>query len=1004
MSNENQHDMSEAEVLERLKRSYAETPDDSVKQPVYADDAGQNMSEEELKEKLRLQFSSQDTKADEPSDDPYSIDQDFMAEAESAFEDEEALVPNADEGGAILEEEAANKEDLVEFEIYEDDISDESLVNDDSDTFDEESDFDEYIEQPIEKDLESYGADIYAESQKTDIIADTVEELDELEPSENDDITFDELENDSYTEDDGIILTKIELEDHDESQEISEEELSFFDDDVTFDDLEDFEQGTDEFVLTRIDVEENSSEKIRTMILDEKLKEELEYLSEKGEVTPDDIEYVAENEQKNEEAESEHTLDQSGELETDDFLSEFFDNEAEKTNEDTVFDAYVKNAETDVNAKLDNSEISLLMQFGCEADDINKYVSDVSNIEIDDEKEIAQEEGESQEEKRKRILEQYSEYTQMLPGIVFRFAISSVMALVIMIYELLPLLGIINRGAFPIPYILIGIACAIACVCPSYKQLWDGAKQIAVNKPTGYSMVFILSVVTLIYDVSLFFLKSEAETYPVFHFLLACVMVIAILYEWQLMRSERKCFEFFFKDILDSNEEKSESDVNQSKVTLYLSEGKNSTAEKMYAGGLDASQKIYTAVETNRVEASLGALKKISKKRQLSMYFVIPSVVLSVVMLFVALIMGHDIQAGFCAMMITLLLTLPVVALISVWLPFDRMRAKGNARGYSFASEASMEHYSNADMLIFKDTHLFSKITSSNVNLVLYDATPNDVLLACLDCVYSRIGGPMSDSFKGGKKNFENCRIVRIAKSGIEAVVENNYSVLIGSEAFMQRYGISFPNVSLNNAEDKVFTLCVSINGRASARLAARYSANDMFEMFSSRLYENGIYCVIETFDPMINTELIARVLPQKHTPLNIVHLNAQNLGEKNINENDAFLFDVVEKELEVITHTSRLNLAVALTDAKQMKKLRKRVNLLSAGFSALGLILTLLAVLIGFTTAFNEFWVFLVWGLSFGGLLTLILCTMPKNYKFSFEHFLRERELLESIEENTEE
>jgi len=177
-----------------------------------------------------------------------------------------------------------------------------------------------------------------------------------------------------------------------------------------------------------------------------------------------------------------------------------------------------------------------------------------------------------------------------------------------------------------------------------------------------------------------------------------------------------------------------------------------------------------------------------------------------------------------------------------------------------------------------------------------------------------------------------------------------------------------------------------------------------MFEMFSSRLYENGIYCVIETFDPMINTELIARVLPQKHTPLNIVHLNAQNLGEKNINENDAFLFDVVEKELEVITHTSRLNLAVALTDAKQMKKLRKRVNLLSAGFSALGLILTLLAVLIGFTTAFNEFWVFLVWGLSFGGLLTLILCTMPKNYKFSFEHFLRERELLESIEENTEE
>ena len=261
--------------------------------------------------------------------------------------------------------------------------------------------------------------------------------------------------------------------------------------------------------------------------------------------------------------------------------------------------------------------------------------------------------------------------------------------------------------------------------------------------------------------------------------------------------------------------------------------------------------------------------------------------------------------------------------------------------------------------------------------------------------MYSEIGGPMEHTFsRGEKKRFDTCRVTRVAKNGVEAVVQNNYSVLIGTEQFMARYGISFPNVSLSSEDDKIFTLCVSINGRVTARFAVRYSVNEMFYMFSKRLWEDGIYCAVETFDPMVSSELVARVMPKKQAPISIVHLNVGNLEEKSIKGRDRFMFDVEDKTLGVISFTSRLNLAVALCDAKRMKKMVNQTNLLAIGACAFGAILAFLFALLRINEYINELYVLLYWIACMGGFVGLVLGTFPKISRFSYEDFKAEQVL----------
>ncbi len=937
------------EVLELLKQSYTQDEGNSTV-VTHGNTEEAELSEAELREKLRMQFMSEESNAEEAENSSYIIDEDFLKEAETVKEPE---IEELSEIKAELDvkEEPALEETLVLEEV------EEPFVYESTDA--DELDYNESFEH--EKFEALY--DITEKKADTDVEEESFFEDDS-------DLTFEDIE--ETEEESDITYTTIDLN--------STQPIEFADEDITFDDLDIYEQQGDEPVLTKLELE--PEEPSIVTVIERATPEYFKAEAQKKDADIFDEVGEFDCEEGVEQAEEDY-----GEDVEDDFLSEFFSHEAPKDeNKEPVLDS--------ITAEQDEAELSLLMQFGCE----EELLSGEVKAEIVEEEFVYEERTLNRQELCEKLRAKKETYSKKRGSVLVRLSITAILAFILFIYEILPIFGVkfpglLNIDENFIPYLLLGMPMILLCGVLSYKQIWDGMKKIFTKKADPYSIFVPIAISVLFYDIVAMF-NGEKKP-PVFHFMLACVLVTAIVWELLRITSEKRSFEFFLGSLLTTQGDMSTAEKEYS-FTLCKSRGKNSTAEKMYAGGLDPNKNIYYPLEIseNSLENCLNALKARSKKSEMPFVMLLPSMIFSLIIGFVALIVAEEFWIFPGAIAISLLLTLPIVAILAVYLPFERINARNISQKYAFASEAGMEELAGCDMLVFEDLHLFKKASPAHINLALYDATTNQVLLGCLDAIYSKIGGPMSGAFsKGNTKGFKKCEINRIAKSGVEAIVENNYSVLVGNEVFMARYGISFPNVVLNNADDKVFTLCVSINGRATARIAVRYEINEMFEMFAQRLHEDGIYCVIETYDPMISTELLSKLLPKGHIPMSIVHLNVLNYKEQDTKVIENLIFGVGEQELKLAAHSTRLNLAPALSVAKRMKRLRLLVNILSIGMCALGAVLAFLMVFFNITAYINELYIFIFQLLGMAGLSAFVIYEWVKKDRYSYQKYLLEKQ-----------
>ena len=960
MSQNNEKDNAQnqeniTEFLELLTQTYSDDGAAPTEPASTDSDDSSNLSAEELQERLRMQFMVDENGEETESEDSYAIDESFLEEVVLDSEPEETV--------AIEEIEEIEKTEEVE-EIEEVEESNETDETDKD--LDDDITFDEIVEEIDENDPEyvSIALDDDTETYDDEI---TFDELDEKE--DENDPEYISIALDDDTEDN----THIELADTEES----------------FDDLESFLNQDEKPILTELK-EEQEAPSIVTIIetaTPEYFKAEMPELK--------DLTLVNEDEAVAETNEESTNID-------DDFLSEFFTQDienAEKKEEvpqnNKVLDSIANNSQQPLK---DEAELSLLMQFGCEEDVLSAYSNNGSEEKDELDREILTN---AEKNFASNVRKIHGEYSKKRGGMLVRLIGAAALAVLLLLYELLPQLGlelpgIMNRDDFFISYVLLGLQLAILCGAIFYKQIWEGAKKLFSRTPDAYSVVTALAALVIIYDITVLFVDN---TIPhVFHFLWVFTLLGAALSECMSLTVEMRTFEFFFSSVLNNEHTEHGSLQKEAVFTLCKSQGKNSTAEKMYMGGLDNSKNIYFPLELESARNCISAINSDSKKTWLPMLLILPSIAIATLFGLMAMIVSGQFWLAIDAMVVTLFLTMPIVTVCAAWLPFANVNYRGIKSGYAFTSEVGVEEYSSCDLLIFEDLHLFKKATPSNINLALYDATSKPVLLSCLDAVYSRIGGPMCEAFKSEKrKKFENCRINRVARSGIEATVEGTYSVLIGNEQFMSRYGISFPNVTLNNKNDQVFTLCVSINGRATARIAVRYVLNEMFEMFCARLAEDGIYCAIETFDPMISTELLVRVLPKGHVPLSIVHLSAANLKDKNNKIKDSILFDRGEKAPSIVAHTSRLNLVPAISSAKRMKKTGFFSNVISIGACAIGALLAFLTVFFNIVGGISEFYILLYWLLGIGGIVALIASERSNMERYSFEKFLIEKQELQS-------
>ncbi len=916
-----------------------------------------DISTDALAEKLRAHYFSDGYSVEVQADSAYSIDSDFLAEFQSS-EDAEAAEA-AEEAESIYEAEEPTAEEeaevfeysdvLEENEEYEEYEEAEEAEEDDG----ELSEYSDIIEDTPNEELFApsepsfnYSAPVATlEADEADVKAeaDTYEELKAAEDYAIDDSLFDEDTDGDY-EDVIDSQTDVGKEDTADKMLISEEAEEIEKSEET--EVAEAEPNTDAPAFDAYAPATYPKEKpmsFKALMMDYG--------------RPDPI-------PTKEKAEEEPIFEQIGEETPDvgDILSDFADDTP--TPED----------------KINTSMHKLMSSLGCEdeleavtPEAIGEIYSQINEA-SDDTNVCMTEEG---------IRQTRDDYKKTFLLSAMKLLACAFMTFIMFFYDTLPILevefvGIFDYVNYPGAYVIFGTQLLILCAVCLWRPMWDGLKRLLTAYPNIYSMAAVLVCFNVAYDI-IFLLSAgykPMET-PMFHFVSGVVMTVISLSELLMQIREAKAYDLYTTDV--------------AKFTLTYDKSKRSIGEKMYSGGFSRDKKVYSPSPVTAPKGFFDAIRDSATFDNIIFTsLILASVAISVLLCIVFMLVKSSIDIGAVVAMSSAMVLLPICAVISVRLPRLMSSNRLTKRGIALTSRRMIRKYGRENALVFNDLHLFSKCEPRNVGFVCYEKNQTKRILAALHILYSRIGGPMCEVFSNipDECKARTVLVRRITRSGIEAVVDKSHILIVGDAEFLRRYGIDFPK---GEAADtgKNAILYISLDGRASAKLTARYTVEPVFDMLIERLSREGIHSVVETYDPMISTAFVARQRRKGRAPISVVHKNAADINRAPSNAKK-------KSDHGILAVSSRLKLAEAAVWCARLCKIERISNIIIYASIAVGFVAILLLVIFGVIPCFMQYLLLAYFGVVASAIFAVTLSLLPSRSYFTVKALEREDALSE--------
>ena len=618
-------------------------------------------------------------------------------------------------------------------------------------------------------------------------------------------------------------------------------------------------------------------------------------------------------------------------------------------------------------ARVSEVVFDLMLQLGCEDE-----LENVSEDEHADD--VLREALEAEEDRARsaiRISEIRRKFKKNILFAVLRMIGMAFLTVLLFFYDFLPLLevdfpGIIDYQTYPGAYTLIGMQLMLFGAVCLWRPVLEGFRRLFTFRPNLYSVAVLLVSVTVGYDLTMV-IVLPTEIAPMFHFLTAVYMLGISIAELLGLLRDQKIFSIYACD--------------EKRYTLVKELGKHSAAEKMYNGGLSAEQSVLTPAAAEFPKDFENVIRDPNAMgNRMITGIMFPSALLAILAAVVCMLRGETVESSFAIAMAMLFATLPLSLITTVCIPSWISACRLKQRGIALTGKPMIERYAKTDHIVFKDLHLFEKCRSEDTGIVFYDESQTSDVLGCLQILYSRIGGPVSDVFEHlpDELRFSELRVYRIARSGIEAFVDRAHILLVGDEEFMKRYGLIFPQ---SEAGEGRANLCVSLDGKVSARVSLRYRTLPVFEMLIERLSENGIGTVIETYDPMVHTAFVASCRTLGQSPVSVIHKNKSDwMAEEKSNTH-------VKKDSGIMVLGSRLKLAEAVIWCKRLIRIRHIQHTVTGVFSLIGATIVALFLFLGGASVLNQYLMLLfsafpcliVFFISFLGFPGKNYCTVEK-------------------------
>ena len=655
--------------------------------------------------------------------------------------------------------------------------------------------------------------------------------------------------------------------------------------------------------------------------------------------------------------------------------------DAASVTEDTVIELIPDDLFTEVTVKedvakeLNDSVFDLMIRLGCE-DELDELTSEEISEEFSEDADDFSPQDKNEFQSDEQIDDIRERYRQKSVFAMLRLLLAGALTILLFFYDTLPIFGadfggLINYRDYPGAYLLIGTQILLLCALCQWKPLIDGLKRLFTLRANLFSMVSLLLLATIGYDIVMV-VSVAASVPPVFHFLCALSLLCAQFSDFSLLRREIKIFSVY-------------SSISY-KYTLKTDVGKHSMAQKMYNGGLDSQRKVFFPAYVEFPRGLFRSIRENGKENRIYGVLIFPVLFLSLIAAVLGILLEESIEIACVSAMTVLLVALPLGTMLSEIVPLCASATSLKKRGIALTGKETIEKYAQGDVVIFRDLHLFRKCNAKDTGMVFYEQAQATRILGCLQLLYTHLGGPMASVFENVPESYrcQEIHIRRITKNGIEAFVDRKHILLVGTHTFMRRYGLHFPN---DNKQLGRSTLCVSLDGKQSAKISVKYSQEPIFEMLVERLAEEKIHCVIETFDPLIHTEMIASTRTLGHTPVSVIHKNTDDMKyakRASLRRNEP---------VDLVVVSSRLKLCEALIWCKRLIRIQRNANYLMGLLSFLGLSLAAVLLCVGGMSLVNQYWLLLWIGLTNLFLGIFVQKDLPKKHYFTVATLRRQLE-----------
>ncbi len=954
------------DILKLLKSSYneEEKTEEKASEEKRADGG---MTNEELQNKLKAQFLSGSV-SDEVSDteeDSYVLDEDFLAESADKID---ADVGDESGGSAVSVSDETSEDDdgippfdiveeIAEEEITEEEITEEEIAEEE--IAEEEIAEEEIAEEEIAE--EEIAEEEIAEEEITEEEI-TEEEIAEEEIAEEE-ITEEEITEKEITEEE---ITEEEITE----KEITEEERSEFTDEeeALFDVL-----GDDDDIDDGIFVENDDGELVFAK-LDENDKARVEIRGEQAEKRTPPLElYSRESGQlalfEKEAADEAETVDSISEeaLEDDEnqILMDFGDS-GERTPPPELSDNI---------SEIDDSVLNIIYEFGDRSfaeriaadpeteERLIEAVKERENREqkIETEEAFAFNGREYEDEEQKEGV--FDAYMREKRSLLLRLLGCGAFAALLVVYELLAKLGVELKGIFsyldyPTAFILIGVQLLVLSSAFAWRELFSGMKKAFTFKATRWSSLALVVFFSAVHSVILSAVAPENMNY-LFGGVAALYVFIGLLCEFVELCREIKTFSVYSSE--------------GSKFTFYTDAAPGSSADMMYRGGVSNTKNIFSPMEISFPNGYFSAVNRSENKDVLVNYSITPVVILSTLAFVIAALLGNTADVALAVFMLTMAVISPISAFALHTLPIYKTSSRLYKRDCAIAGEAMAKKYAACDYIVFSDRHLFATAEARDNGILVYDERNTRRVIEYLAALYDEIGGPMKGVF-GECREKHTVKLRRIARNGVEAVIDNAHSLILGDSEFAKRYGISFPGNTEHIEGDGIIGF--AIDGRHSAKLCVRYKTEPLFEMLAKKLSENGISCVIETYDPVINSSFVASCRENNDSPINVVHKNVMDFYRKTRYRSS--------EKTGIVVSASRLKLVEAVIWCKSLCAIFRRSGIVQAVLYGISYIAVLALTFLGLIPMINQYAAIAFQLLCFLPILLLMRKLPSKDY-FSF-------------------